>query len=276
MDKRYSKRKMRRKILVIRGILRLSIILLVLFGSIFCAYRFIIKNNSAKEGKLSNLVVNSSAGKNNSQLNYILKNENNFTTELIQLAKRNSEAIQFVYDYPQNKDKVFTISLDDEVSTDKVPLFIQWDERWGYSHYGESIIGINGCGPTCLSMVAVHLLGNVELNPKWMANYSEEEGYCSESGTLWALMSDGAKKLGLESVEIPLDESRIYSNLNVGNPIICSMGPGAFTTEGHFIVLCGMKEGKIIINDPNSRKNSEKLWTYDEIQDQIKNLWVFR
>ena len=89
-------------------------------------------------------------------------------------------------------------------------------------------------------------------------------------------MGSGARKLGLESIEIPLDENRVYSNLEVGNPIICSVGPGDFTTEGHFIVLAGLEDGKIIVNDPNSRKNSKKRWTFDEIKGQIKNLWVFR
>ena len=80
----------------------------------------------------------------------------------------------------------------------------------------------------------------------------------------------------LDLIEIPLDENRVYSNLEVGNPIICSVGPGDFTTEGHFIVLAGLEDGKIIVNDPNSRKNSKKRWTFDEIKGQIKNLWVFR
>ncbi|MCD8152609.1 MAG: C39 family peptidase [Clostridiales bacterium] len=37
------------------------------------------------------------------------------------------------------------------------------------------------------------------------------------------------------------------------------MGPGDFTTGGHFIVLTGIdSDGNVIVNDPNSRINSEK------------------
>ena len=54
------------------------------------------------------------------------------------------------------------------------------------------------------------------------------------------------------------------------------MGPGDFTTTGHFIVLTGTKNGMICINDPNSVKNSEKLWDYEQIKGQIKNIWVIR
>ena len=38
----------------------------------------------------------------------------------------------------------------------------------------------------------------------------------------------------------------------------------------------GMKDGKFIVNDPNSPENSEKLWSYEQIQGQIRNLWVIR
>lgn len=77
-------------------------------------------------------------------------------------------------------------------------------------------------------------------------------------------------------VEIPLDESRIIRNLEVGNPIICVVGPGDFTTTGHFIVMTEYIDGKIKINDPNSRKRSNQLWEYADIEDQIINLWVCR
>ena len=155
-------------------------------------------------------------------------------------------------------------------------MFLQWDERWGYEAYGSSMIAVNGCGPTCLSMVASYILNDSRMNPKWMAQFSEQNGYINDNGTLWALMSQGVKKLGLESVQIDIDEKRVKDNLEVGNPIICSVGPGVFTTEGHFIVLTGLENGKIIINDPNSVKNSEKLWEFSDIEDQIKNMWVIR
>ncbi len=54
------------------------------------------------------------------------------------------------------------------------------------------------------------------------------------------------------------------------------MGPGDFTLKGHFIVMTGIENGKIKINDPNSFKNSNKLWDYDDIYKQINNLWVMR
>lgn len=43
-----------------------------------------------------------------------------------------------------------------------------------------------------------------------------------------------------------------------------------------YIVLTGYEDWKIRINDSNSHANSERLWTYEEMQDQICNLWVIR
>ena len=53
------------------------------------------------------------------------------------------------------------------------------------------------------------------------------------------------------------------------------MRPGDFTTTGHFIVLAGVEDGKIRVNDPNSVKRSEELWDYETLEYQINNLWAY-
>ena len=88
-------------------------------------------------------------------------------------------------------------------------------------------------------------------------------------------MTEGCEHFGIHGTEISLDENVIKQHLEKGEPIICSMRPGDFTTEGHFIVLAGEADGKIMVNDPNSRKRSRVLWDYDTLEPQIKNLWAF-
>lgn len=168
-----------------------------------------------------------------------------------------------------------TIDLSEHLGSETVPLFFQWDERWGTTIYGSDVMEVTGCGPTCLSMVLVHLLQDAAYTPRYVADFAEEkEYYAKGSGSKWALISEGGEILGLDVTELPLDENRMKKNLELGNPVICIMGPGDFTTAGHFIVLTGVKEDKFVVNDPNSRENSERLWSYDEIQGQIKNLWA--
>lgn len=199
-----------------------------------------------------------------------------YPKSLIELLERNPETERFVLEYPTAKDLEYTIDLSG-YSRDSVPLFMQWDQRWGYIQYGSDVAGLTGCGPVCLSMAAYYLTGNDAYSPDKMLAFAAENGYyVSGSGSSWTLISEGGVKLGFDVTELPLDENRIRANLEAGVPVICVMGPGDFTTTGHFIVLTGWEDGRIRVNDPNSMANSEKLWTYDQIADQIKNLWAIR
>lgn len=198
-----------------------------------------------------------------------------YPQSLIDLLDRNPETEDFVLNYPFRENQDYDLSA---VNWEKVPLLMQWDSRWGYEIYGSDMIAITGCGPTCLAMVGIYLTGDTEtFDPAAVAAFSEKNGYyASGYGSSWTLISEGAVKLGLDVTEIPLVEKRIRDNLEVGNPIICAMGPGDFTSSGHYIVLIGMEDGKYIVNDPNSKEKSEMLWSYEQISGQIRNLWVIR
>lgn len=197
--------------------------------------------------------------------------------ELIELLEKNPDTKDFVLNYPLKKNETPAIDLSEFADCRTVPLLFQWDERWGYHEYAGEMMGTSGCGPTCLSMVCIYLLKNTDYNPKYIAEFSTSNGYSVPGdGSSWTLISQGGKELGLDVTEIPLDEDRILRNLEAGNPIICVMGPGDFTTTGHYIVMTGYIDGKIKVNDPNSKERSEKLWNYEDIQNQIRNLWVCR
>jgi hypothetical protein len=124
-------------------------------------------------------------------------------------------------------------------------------------------------------MVIAGLTGNKDVTPSTVAVYSEEHGYLdSEGNTVWSLMTDGGKTFGVQGQAISLTESSVMDALNDGNPIICSVRPGDFTDSGHFIVLTEIAEdGNIRVNDPYSYANSEKTWSYEQLEPQIKALW---
>ena len=168
---------------------------------------------------------------------------------LVQLYARNPDARDFVRDYPKKKDLTPTIDLSNLSGSKTVPLLLQWDERWGYREYNESIIGLAGCGPTCLSMATIYLTGDTTKDPLWMCRFAEQNQFnVPGSGSKWALISEGGRMLGLDVTQIPLDKDRIYRNLDVGNPIIVVVGPGDFTTDGHFLVLTGHDGDKITLS----------------------------
>lgn len=199
-----------------------------------------------------------------------------YPIEMIELLEKNPETEEFVLNYPMKKGNYSTAILNEYLNNIQVPLFLQWDSKWGYYEYGDKPMGITGCGPTCLSMVALHLLQNPQMTPVYMADFAERNGFYVEgTGTAWALMTQGAAQLGLHAQEVSLDEELVLKYLQQGRPIICAMGPGVFTESGHFIVFVGTKDGKIIVNDPNSKVRSEQLWSFEDIKYQIKNMWVY-
>ena len=199
-----------------------------------------------------------------------------YPKNLIELLERNPETEEFVLEYPFREEQELEIFEYD--LSEGVPLMMQWDKRWGYLNYGSDMLAITGCGPVCLAMAGYYVTdGDDAFHPAKMAEFSEENGYYSKgNGSSWTLISEGGVKLGLDVTEIPLVKKRIMDNLEVDNPIICSMRAGDFTTSGHYIVLVGCEDGLIRVNDPNSHANSEKLWSYEQLEGQIRNLWVIR
>lgn len=202
--------------------------------------------------------------------------EEDYPPSLIALAKSQPEATSFVKGYP-NRNVLENIGLSDDLDSEHVPLFLQWDKRWGYDEYGDDFLAITGCGPTCLSMVYVYLTGDLSMHPGKLAEWAWKEGfYVSGTGTSWSLMDLGAEALGLNVHTTSLGSNQIVSALQNGEVIICSVGPGDFTTEGHFIVLSEIDdEGKIIVRDPNSKERSNKKWDLEQILPQIKQFWIY-
>lgn len=206
----------------------------------------------------------------------IIEHLQEYPSELLEMLSKNLDMLDFVLEYPNKKGEVFSDTIGG-IESGTYPLLLQYDPRWGYAFYGDDVIAVNGCGPTCLSMVIAGLTGKNTITPYTIASYAEQQGYYApDSGTSWSLMSDGAAHFGIIGEELTLSRSAMENALSSGQPIICSMRPGDFTTTGHFIVITGLKDGKFIIKDPNSKERSNQLWDYQILEHQISNLWAFQ
>lgn len=158
----------------------------------------------------------------------------------------------------------------------EVPALYQRDPAWSAAAYAEDDFGTTGCGPTCLSMVYIALTGKSDMAPADMGALSERMGCASPEGTAWLFMTDGAAELGLTAREIAADESSVRGALLSGSPVIRSVGPGDFTTTGHFIVLTGIDgQGRLTIRDPNSSERTGKAWDFDTVLGQCRALWAY-
>lgn len=225
--------------------------------------------------------------KKNPETKEIILNREKYSDDLLTWLFDHQEALQWVIDYPEQSARseeelsaqgLQAVDLKEYRIQNHIPVYFQWSEVWGYASYGSENIGMGGCGPTSLSMVATGLTGNTSFTPKYVADMSVNMGYYVDGvGTDWTLMTAGASELGIKFAQLTnWSEDTLKSELSAGHPIICSMGPGDFTNQGHFIVLSGLtEEGKVLINDPNSKINSRKKWDLNTIINQMNAAWSF-
>ena len=142
-----------------------------------------------------------------------------------------------------------------------VVYFNQLDERYANQPYGTDPIGGYGCGPTSMAIV-VSSLTSETVDPVQMARWAYEHGYwCSKSGSYHTLIPGAAQAWGL-SVEgcTASEPQRILDALADGKLVVALMTKGHFTKSGHFIVLRGVQNEKILVADPASYRRSQKVW----------------
>ena len=195
---------------------------------------------------------------------------------LLKLALTNEETISVVAQYPYRSRESVHIDLEGELGKPDVPLLLQWDPRWAFEPYGDGMLCYTGCGPTCLSMVALHLNQDSTMTPVEVARYADAEGYYTDGvGSSWTLMSEGSWHFGLVAEEISVVEEKMIDRLEQGKPLIAALSAGDFTDSGHFIVISGYKDGSFAVNDPNSLERSAKGWTFEQLSGQIRVIWAF-
>lgn len=241
-------------------------------------FRQILKNenvfvNTYKRNELlHNLEI---FAKYNKNAKLIMKHADDIHISLLKLAGNNYTAVNFVAKTidPSIKNDY---SYHTKANQSDVPLFLQWDRRWGYEKYGYGIIGYTGCGPTSCAMVLSTMKKDNSITPALIAEESDRNGFSSSDGTSWDFYPFIASKYGLKAVQVNPDYNTIKYNIKKKNFILISVRPGDFTRVGHVMVISAIdKDGNIIINDPNSLINSQKKWSYKRLQPQIKKMWIF-
>lgn len=161
-------------------------------------------------------------------------------------------------------ESIGLVSLGDIRFSDgatQVVYYNQLDKRYASKPYGTDNIGTYGCGPTCMAMV-VSSLTNETVDPVEMAHWAYENGYwCSRSGSYHSLIPGAAKAWGLPVQGCGKTEGqRIVDALSQGKLVVAIMLKGHFTSSGHFIVLRGVENGKILVADPANYTRSQQAW----------------
>ena len=143
-----------------------------------------------------------------------------------------------------------------------ITYYSQADSRWGYimySNHGDKsqTIRSSGCGPTSAAMVVSASKGIII--PPTMAKLFNDNGFrSSNNGTYWSAWPFLADFFDFNDYQNTSSYSKMISLLKQDKNkdgvadyfVVVSCGYGLFTTGGHYIVLMGFKDGKIIVYDP--------------------------
>lgn len=177
------------------------------------------------------------------------------------------EDSDFFYDVNEDSNDY----IKDKEILNNIVYYNQLDEPWKSTLYGNlKTIGKSGCGPTSMAIV-ISSFGQT-YTPIEAARWAYNNGYLVEGyheGIPYAMSSHAlipglAKEKGLAYEGISKGtgiEKKIVDSLSQGKLIVAIMGPGHFTSGGHFIVLTGVSgDGKIIVADCASRKRSSMTW----------------
>ena len=209
-----------------------------------------------------------------------LSHEEKYPRFIIEMVEKypETEIVKSYYDEFLNDKEYYTrkINIEDDLATDDVPLFIQWDKRWAFRGYGKSsVIATSACGPVCLSMVYNYFYKDPQKSPDFFAVFSYQNNYYLENyGTTYHLIAEGAKDFRLSVKEINIDFDAISKSIDEGKIIIALMKEGHFTTGGHYIVIKNYYNEFILVNDPNSIINSKKMWDKDIVLNEAKMMWA--
>ncbi len=139
-----------------------------------------------------------------------------------------------------------------------VPLLYQFDYKTVLCKYDgiPRSVMTSGCNVTSVAMVTAYLTDE-QTSPEVMFKWAVNHGLYFGDGLGHEQMSKVASQWGVTGRWIRNDGESVIAALREGKPVIAHMGPGLFTSRGHYIVLRGVTEdGKILVNDPNSAYRS--------------------
>ena len=170
--------------------------------------------------------------------------------------------------------------------------YLQTDPKWGsidYSASGEKTnIAESGCGPTCMAMV-IATLKDPSVTPITTAAWALRKGYKARNqGTYYSYFKPQGEAYGIEAYQLNYNNLRnagtagkvthneALTAIKNGNYVICCMGPGNWTSSGHFILLYGVSGNVAYINDPNSIKPARTQGSLSLLQKEVKYYFIIK
>ena len=165
--------------------------------------------------------------------------------------------------------------------------YLQTDPRWKSLPYrvkGETAtIGGSGCGPTSAAM-AIETITGQTFTPVDACKWSVDHGYKAlNAGTYYSYFVPQFKAFGIECRQLlgsslhnkpdhPIHD-QVKQYLAEGYYVIALMGPGTWTSGGHYILLWAWDD-KVRINDSASTKDKRLNGDPAVFKREVKQYWL--
>lgn len=178
---------------------------------------------------------------------------------------------------------IFLLSINITVgaSVKQPTLLSQYDNKWTNEPYtilrnSSQTIGSSGCGPTCMAMVLGYYVDK-SITPIQTSVYAIENSHrTSYSGTSWGYFKEYAEEYDLEFLQTSSSTDVKKWMQEKNDPlVVCSMGPGTWGSQGHFVLLWELKNGIAYINDPASTSANRLQNKYSVVSGQCKQYFCF-
>ncbi len=154
----------------------------------------------------------------------------------------------------------------------------QGDRRWGKKPYtitgsSSQTIASSGCGPSSMSDIMASWIDH-SITPVEMCAYAIAHGYRTKnSGTAWAFFRSIADAYGFTGFVQTKSMATARAALREGALVVASMGPGYWTSGGHYICLWKTDDTYMYACDPASKtRKKQKLAAFEE---QRKQFFIF-
>lgn len=166
--------------------------------------------------------------------------------------------------------------------------YLQTDPRWAnldYSAKGEkTTIRASGCGPTAMAMVLA-TWADPSVTPKTECAWALAHGFkAPHQGTYYGYFEEAGRRYGLKTYR--LNYANLYGNdrsayhaqardaIDRGDLVIACMGKGNWTSSGHYVLVWGIQDDTIYINDPASTLARRTRGSYALFKTQVKYYWI--
>lgn len=154
----------------------------------------------------------------------------------------------------------------------------QYAARWGWTLYTSTgnktqTIRSSGCGPTAMCNI-INAWFDADVTPADLCKLAVANGYRTKNnGTAWGFFAFMFKRYEFTKFQQTADHSTAIAALAKGALIVASMGPGYWTSGGHFITLWRCDGTYMYACDPASAtRKQQKLSAFKK---QVKKYFIF-